>query len=809
MTISYAWLMEYLPVALTPERLCLILNSIGLEVESLETYEEIRGGLQGLVTGEVLEVSRHPNADKLSLTKVRTTGAEPLQIVCGAPNVAAGQKVVVAPVGSTIYPLGNDPLTMKLAKIRGVESHGMICAEDEIGIGTSHDGIMVLPDDTPVGIPAADIFKPHTDQVVSIGLTPNRSDAMSHLGVARDICAYLNHHEGLNLQVNTPLGKGFPALTNTLPITVSVLNPAACPRYSGVSISGVTIQASPLWMQQRLKSIGLRPINNIVDITNYILHETGQPLHAFDADRITGRSIIVQNLPTGTPFISLDEKERKLDEEDLVICDGDGKPMCIGGVFGGLHSGVSHETRNVFLESAWFDPVSIRKSSFRHNLRTDAATRFEKGVDIGNTVEVLKRAAALICLYGGGAIASEITDVYPEPRQPVEVSFTFDYLRRLSGKDYAPSTVKEILLALGFTIAMEDGMGLTVQVPLHKTDVRLPADIAEEVMRIDGFDNIAIPSTITFSPASGYDGQDESWKEKTTATLVGLGFHEMLNNSITHSAFYTEAELAAGVRMMNSLSAELDMLRPSMLETGLQTVAHNLNRKNLDLRLFEFGKTYHAGDRGTYEETDHLCMFVSGQKQQASWQSRQQASDLFYIKGIVRSLFAHLGLAEPDYQPVSDSRIDGALSAAHLGQPLVTLGCVRRSTLDRFDIRQDVWYADIRWNLLLDILRGQGIRYVELPKYPSVQRDLAIVVDKSLAYNKVRETLDGMSIARLRQYQLFDVFESDKLGEGKKSMAMSFRFRDEEKTMTDDEVDQMMQKIIRIFEKDLQAQVRR
>lgn len=809
MTISYAWLMEYLPVNLSPDRLCLILNSIGLEVESLETFEEIRGGLQGLVTGEVLEVGKHPNADKLSLTRVRTTGGDPLQIVCGAPNVAVGQKVVVAPVGSTIYPLGGDPLTMKLAKIRGVESQGMICAEDEIGIGTSHDGIMVLPGDTPVGIPAADVFKPYTDQVVSIGLTPNRSDAMSHLGVARDICAYLNHHEGLNLQVKSPLGAPLPAGNHTVPVTVSVLNPVACPRYSGVSISGVTVQPSPLWMQQRLKAIGLRPINNIVDITNYILHETGQPLHAFDADRIAGRKIIVQNLPGGTPFVSLDEKERKLDEGDLMICDGEGNPLCIGGVFGGLHSGVSHATRNVFLESAWFDPVSIRKSSFRHNLRTDAAARFEKGVDISQTVEVLRRAAALICAYGGGTIASDIVDVYPQPRQPVEVSFRFDYLRRLSGKEYAPATVKEILQGLGFRVSAENPEGMTVQVPLHKTDVSLPADIAEEVMRIDGFDNIAIPATIAFSPAAAQDGDAEAWKEKTAAALVGLGFHEMVNNSITHSAFYTEAELETGVRMMNSLSAELDMMRPSMLETGLQAVSHNLNRKNLDLRLFEFGKTYQRRGEGAYEESDHLSIFVSGLKQPAGWQAKPQASDLYFIKGVLRALFRHLGQEEPGWEAIPDMRLDGALTATHAGHTLATLGRVNRKTLDRFDIRQEVWFADIRWNVLLDILRSQGIRYRELPRYPGVQRDLAIVVDKSLPYGKVREALDGASMARLRQYDLFDVFESDKLGEGKKSMALSFRFRDEEKTLTDAEVDQMMQKIIRIFEKDLQAQVRR
>jgi phenylalanyl-tRNA synthetase beta chain len=809
MTVSYRWLQEYLPVDITPERLCLILNSIGLEVEGMETFEEIRGGLLGLVTGEVLHVERHPNADKLSLTRVRTTGGEPLQIVCGAPNVAVGQKVVVAPVGATIYPLGGDPLTMKVAKIRGVESHGMICAEDEIGLGTGHDGILVLPEDTPVGIPAAEVFKPYTDQVIHIGLTPNRSDAMSHLGVARDVCAYLNHHEGRSLEVKTPLDGRVPPVSARYPIEVSVPASDACPRYSGVSISGVTIQPSPLWMQQRLKAIGLRPINNIVDITNYILHETGQPLHAFDADRIGGGKIIVQTLPKGTAFTSLDEKQRTLDEEDLMICDGSGKPMCIGGVFGGLESGVTHATTNIFLESAWFDPVSIRKSSFRHNLRTDAATRFEKGVDIGGTVNVLKRAASMICMYGGGSIASDIVDVYPKPAVSPEVSFTFDYLQRLSGKHYPAATVREIMQNLGFGIIAEDAAGMTVRVPLHKTDVRLPADIAEEVMRIDGFDNITIPSTITFSPASAPDWQEEAWKEKAASVLVGLGFHEMVNNSITSSAYYNEEELAEGVRMMNSLSAELDMMRPSMLETGLQSVSHNLNRKNLDLRLFEFGKTYRKSGAHDFGEADHLAIFLTGQKQAQGWQQKAIVSDLFHLKGILKNLLGHFGLAGLEYREARHPRMTGAIEGLYAGQPLVSLGMVHRKTLDRFDIRQEVWYADIQWQSLIQILKSHTIRYRELPRFPGVQRDLAIVVDSSLSYDRVEQALQAASLARLRQYQLFDVFESDKLGTGKKSLALNFRFRDEEKTLTDEEVENMMQKIIRIFEKDLQAQVRR
>ncbi len=801
--------MEYLPVPVVPEKLSRILNAIGLEVESFDDYEEVKGGLEGLIIGKVLEVTQHPNADKLSLTRVDIGNGEPLQVVCGAPNVAAGQTVVVAPVGTTIYPKSNPPMTMRIARIRGVESHGMICAEDEIGLGDSHEGIMVIKEDVAIGSPAAAFFKPYSDKVISIGLTPNRSDAMSHLGVARDICAWLNHHEQLNVAVKSPLQVSLPENNNSIPVSVSIENPEACPRYSGVSISGVKVGASPLWMQQRLKAIGLRPINNIVDITNYILHETGQPLHAFDANRIEGQKIIVKNLPTGTPFISLDEKERKLDAEDLMICNGKGEGMCIGGVFGGLHSGVSNETNNVFLESAWFNPAGIRKSSFRHNLRTDAATHFEKGVDISQTVDVLKRAAELICRHANGQIASEVTDVYPFPRKPVEVSISYAYLERLSGKKYSPETVKEILQALGFGMLQEEEGILTVAVPFHKTDISLPADIAEEIMRIDGFDNISIPSNISFSPASETLGKQEALREKMSGILAGMGFREMLNNSITNSAFYNEAELQNSVKMMNNLSAELDILRPSMLETGLQSLAHNLNRKNNNLHLFEFGKTYKTEAPGKYTEEDHLALFITGKKSTDSWKQKQENTDLFYVKGIIRVLFTQLGLPEPVYTLVKNPHMEFFLEGSINKQVLVHIGQVNKKRLDRFDIRQETLYADISWNLTLEQSSKVKLAYIEVPRFPTMYRDLAFVVDKGLPYEKIEAAVASLKIAKLKGINLFDVFESEKVGAGKKSMAMSFSFRDEEKTLTDEEVELLMQKIITIFEKELQAQIRR
>ena len=539
MTISYNWLSEYLPEKIEPEKLSKILTSIGLEVETMEAFEEIKGGLQGLVIGEVLECEKHPDADKLSLTKVNIGTGDTLQIVCGAPNVAVGQKVVVATIGTTIYPSTGEPLTMKKAKIRGAESHGMICAEDEIGLGQSHAGIMVLPATAVVGTPAAEYFNTYTDIIFEIGLTPNRMDAMSHLGVAKDVCAYLSHHNKKDTLVKSPFKNNFKVDHQGLQIEITIENPTACQRYSGVSIQGVTIAQSPKWLQQKLKSIGLRPISNIVDITNFILHETGQPLHAFDADAIMGRKVIVKNVAEGTPFVTLDDKERKLSAEDLMICNAEA-PMCIGGVFGGLHSGVTAATTNIFLESAWFNPITIRKTSFKHSLRTDAATRFEKGVDVSNTVNVLKRAAIMIKEIAGGEIASDITDVYPTPKQKTEVALKYHYLKKLSGKNYHGDTIKNILTSLGFELIKEGQDEMWVKVPFSKPDITIAADLVEEIMRIDGLDNVDIPQMITIAPAVETLAHETTYKEKVANYLVGLGFNEIFTNSITNSAYFTE-----------------------------------------------------------------------------------------------------------------------------------------------------------------------------------------------------------------------------------------------------------------------------
>lgn len=809
MVLSYSWLMECLPVEIPHGKLSTILNSIGLEVEAYERFEEVPGSLEGLVIGRVLEVSQHPQADRLKLTRVDLGLAEPVQIVCGAPNVAAGQTVLVAPVGCTIHPAGREPVTLGAATIRGVKSHGMICAEDEVGLGDSHAGIMVLPDGLRPGMAAAEFFKPFSDHIVSIGLTPNRSDAMSHLGVARDICAWLAHHEGMKAVPRSPLDGIPPSPGKGNAIQVTVEAPEACARYTGIRISGVRVQESPEWLKRRLRAIGQRPINNIVDATNYVLHETGQPLHAFDADAISGGAVRVMKLPAGTPFTGLDGKERMLDAGDLMICDAHGRPLCMGGVFGGISSGVAETTRELFLESAWFHPAGIRRSSFRHGLRTDAAMHFEKGVDIGRTLDVLHRAARLICELSGGHVSSEPVDVYPASAIPRTVAFSFRQIDGLSGKAYPALTVRRILEALGFVILREDGEDMTVEVPLHKTDISMPADIAEEIMRIDGFDNIPIPTRITYSPAPEALHDREALRERVSSALAGAGFREMLNNSITSSAQHRPEDLRDAVRMINSLSAELDMLRVSMLEAGLRSVARNLNHRNLDLRLFEFGKTYRTEPDGSFSEHDRLAIFTTGQVRPQAWNQPARSFDLFHLKGTVASVFQLLGLPEAEWSDAgSDGRLDGRLYAHIDGLTVAEAGRVSDETAQRFDVRQETWYADIDWEACLGLAAAVRIRHRELARFPSVTRDLAIVVDKSLPYERVRAVTDALRLPRLKTYGLFDVFESERLGPGKKSLAISFSFRDDEATLTDAEVEGMMERIVRTYRKELEAQVR-
>jgi phenylalanyl-tRNA synthetase beta chain len=809
MTISYNWLSEYLPWSIEPEKLSKILTSIGLEVESLTFYENVKGGLAGLIVGEVLTVAQHPNADKLKITTVNIGAEAPLQIVCGASNVAVGQKVIVATIGTTIYPSTGDPLTMRVAKIRGEESFGMICAEDEIGLGTSHDGIMVLPVDTTVGTPAATLFEPYQDWVYEIGLTPNRMDAMSHLGVAKDVCAYLTHHEKEAKPV-TPFPSSFSPDQNNKTIAVSIENETACKRYAGIELTGVKVSDSPAWLKNRLTAIGVRPINNIVDVTNYILHETGQPLHAFDAAAVTGGKVVVKNVAAGTSFTTLDAKERKLQDSDLLICNAT-DPMCIAGVFGGAASGVHAGTTSIFLESAWFHPTTIRKTSLHHGLRTDAATRFEKGVDIASTVQVLKRAALLIKEVAGGSISSDITDIYPVVTPKTEVAVKYHYIKKLSGKNYHPEAVKKILTALGFEVIGEGIDELRVAVPYSKPDISIPADLVEEILRIDGLDNIEIPTTITISPAVEVASAKEVIKEKTTQFLVGKGFVEIFTNSITNSQYFTPAVLETAVKMMNNLSADLDVLRPSMLETGLETIAYNCNRRNHNLRLFEFGKTYATTGSGQYSEAEHLCIYLSGLDTEEGWRVKSKEQDLLMAKGILQAVATLTGLP-PITWSLQDAPQDAAstcIAATVGGNKIATLLEVSPKKRQQFDIKQAVIFVDIDVSALVNAAEKQKIVYTEVSKFPAVQRDLALVLDRSVTYAAIELAVGTVKLPKLKGIRLFDVFESDKLGVNKKSMALSFTFVDEEKTMTDSETDGMVSKLIGAFEKELGAEIRK
>ncbi|WP_298711862.1 phenylalanine--tRNA ligase subunit beta [Chitinophaga sp.] len=810
MTISYNWLCDYLPVKPAPEELSVILTAIGLEVESLERFESVKGSFEGLVIGEVLTVEKHPNADKLRLTTVNTGNGEPLAIVCGAPNVAAGQKVVVAPVGTTIYPASGEPLTMKKAKIRGEDSFGMICAEDEIGLGSGHDGILVLDASLQPGTPAREVFQPYQDWVYEIGLTPNHMDAMSHMGVARDVCAYLNNRE--NTQVYQVKKPGINAATHSdkpLPIAVEVKNTKSCPRYCGQSITGVKVGPSPAWMQHRLLAIGVRPINNIVDITNYVLHETGQPLHAFDASRIKGGKIVVENLPAGTPFISLDGKERKLDAGDLMICDGEDNGLCIAGVFGGLESGVKDDTTDIFLESAYFDATSIRKTSVRHGLRTDAAVRFEKGLDISLAPFALERAVALISELAHGAPASAVTDAYPSPKQPWQIEVTYDYIRTLSGHQYPEAQIKNILCSLGFTIHEESGNRLRVAAPLHKPDITIPADIVEEVMRIDGLDNIPIPALVSMAPSVQAQPDKERVKERIADYLAGNGFSEIFTNSITNSQYYKHLNTDSLVTMLNSLSADLDVLRPSMLETGLERIAFNLNRRNEDLLFFEFGKTYRQEAVGQYDEKAHLSLYLTGRKLPENWMHKEKPVDFYDLKGYIGNILQMLGLQAPQMTVATVHGLQPAFEISSAGKVIAVAGSVAPAQLKAFDIKQPVWYADFNWDVILCLLPTKDAFYEEIPRFPAVRRDLALVLDKSVPFSAVETAAKSVKTNLLQQINLFDVFESDKLGAGKKSYAVSFTFQDKQKTLTDQETDAIVNKLVKAFETQLQAEIRK
>ncbi len=801
MTISYNWLNELLPTPLSVDELSTILTSVGLEVESVEEFSKIKGGLQGLVVGKILSAEKHPNADKLQVCMVDIGAEAPSQIVCGAPNARPGLTVIVATPDTTIYPTNGEPFTIKKSKIRGEESMGMICGEDEIGLGSSHDGIVELNNDWVAGKLVSEYYSiPKADYAIEIGLTPNRMDAMSHMGVAKDMCAYLSNRD------NKPYTQVVPDATITIPtsnamqIEVAIHDTEKCKRYAGICISNVQVAESPEWLQLKLKAIGAKPINNVVDITNYILHECGQPLHAFDADKIEGNKINVQCLAEGTDFLCLDDKARKLQATDVMICNA-AAPMCIAGVYGGLQSGVSASTTSIFLESAWFAPNNIRTTSMHHSLRTDAAIRFEKGVDISQTIYALQRAAKLICEIASGTIASAITDVYPTPLPMQTIEITYEYINRLSGANYSNEKIKNILLHLCFGIQQETDSALTLTVPYAKPDITLPADIVEEIMRIDGLDNVPFTGKISFSLGNTQDTTSQQCKDKVAQTLVAKGYYELFTNSITNSAYYT-ADDESLVRMLNNLSAELDVMRPSMLETGLTAISHNVNRKNTDIAFFEFGKIYKQAN-GKFFEDEQLSIYCSGYASAEHWQAKQKLVDIYTAKGIAQSVLHSLGIYV---------NIESTENGLVIGKKKKSFGSILQVPADKlkkFDLKQDVYHIVLDWAKIVAEVKTQKIIFKGIPKFPSVRRDLALVIDKNIAYQDLQKCITQANAQLLQAHNVFDVFESEKLGADKKSYAISLTLSDAEKTLTDEEIEADVNKIIASLEKGVGAVVRK
>ena len=817
MEVSLNWLRQYIDtVGLEPEAIGDILTSTGLEVEGMKMVESIPGGLHGLIVGKVVSCGKHENADKLSVTKVDVGQDELLQIVCGAPNVAEGQKVVVATVGTELHPTdGSDPFKIKKGKIRGEVSMGMICAEDEIGLGQGHDGIIVLPEDTPIGSPVRDYYGIETDYVYDIGLTPNRSDGTNHLGVATDLGAALKINHNYKGNINAPNVDAFKVDNNNGAIAVEVLNSEACPRYSGLVIKNLKIAESPDWLKKHLNAIGVRPINNVVDITNFVLHELGQPLHAFDLNEIKGNKIIVQTLAAKTKFLALDETERVLRDEDLMICDGEGNGMCIGGVFGGITSGVKDSTTAIFLESAHFDAEWIRRSSMAHNLRTDAAKVFEKGSDPNVTVYALKRAALLMQELAGGVISSEIVDIYPVVKTPVQIKVRYSRVNELIGVDISPSKVHEILEAMAMNILSHNDKDFTVEVPTNKSDVLREVDVIEEILRIYGFNNVPLPSRITTSLALSKNPDPNQITNNIGDLLAARGFHEMMALSLSESRYYTELEAVIPAEELvfinNTSNVHLDVMRPHMVFSGLEAILRNQNRQENDLRLFEFGRTYRK-DGEAFEETSRLTIFMTGRRHAESWLADDKAELSFYtLKTEAQAVLNRLGIAGYQKASIIDSDIFAYGLHYHRGpKTLVDFGRLNSQLVKSMDIKGTVFYADFHWDNVLSALPKKRIAFKDLNKYPTMRRDLALVVDKSVKFSDIAAIATKTGKKLLSDINLFDVYmNDDQLGKGKKSYAVSFLFEDPSRTLKIKEVDKIMDKLIKNCESQLSAQVRR
>jgi phenylalanyl-tRNA synthetase beta chain len=802
MKISYNWLLSLIPHDKTPAQIAEILTGTGLEVESIEPYQSIKGGLQGIVIGEVLTCAKHPNADKLSVTTVNIGSENPLHIVCGAPNVAAGQKVLVATVGATLYPSQGEPFTINKSKIRGEISEGMLCAEDELGLGNSHAGIVVLPAQYEVGKNASYYFPVYADNTIEIGLTANRGDAASHLGVARDLRAATN----IAIQLPNINESLFSSSQKKVEV---VINDTDCPRYSGISISGITVAPSPEWMQQQLKVIGLTPINNIVDATNYVLHELGQPLHAFDADKISGNQIIVQKAQAGGTFTTLDKIERKLHGHELMICDAE-KPLAIAGVFGGLHSGITSATQHIFIESAFFDAASVRKTAKLHGLNTDASFRYERGTDPNITIIALKRVADLIIQIAGGEILSSIVDVYPKPIANIPLAFSIAKLNQLIGQEIPLAEVKHILLALDISIEKEEGDTLHLNIPPYRSDVTRQADVAEEILRIYGLNNIDIPTQVKSSISPSADEANYKLRSKAAEFLSNNGFYELTCNSLTKSGYYTIEELNSAVKMLNPLSSDLDIMRMSMLYSSLEVLQYNNNRKISDIKCFEFGCTY-ANINNQYIETPHLHLALMGNKQAESWNQPQQTVTYFTLKSIVYNVLARLGFKQSLFTAEYNSESNRLYNTCTLkigDNILAQLGTVLPQITEPFDLGAPVYVADINWNTVRECSNTLSVKYKPVSVFPQVRRDLALLLDNAISYADLERIALQTEPVLLKQVNAFDVYQGDKIEGGKKSYAISFVLQDEEKTLTDQDIDRVMNKLVKKFEKELGAQLR-
>lgn len=820
MNISYNWLKEYVNFDLTPDEVAAALTSIGLETGDVEEVQSIKGGLEGLVIGEVLTCEPHPNSDHMHITTVNLGQGDPVQIVCGAANVAAGQKVVVATLGTKLYD-GDECFTIKKSKLRGVESNGMICAEDEIGIGTSHEGIIVLPEDVVPGTLAKDYYNIKSDYVLEVDITPNRSDACSHYGVARDLYAWLIQN-GRQATLKRPSVDAFKVDNHDINIDIVVENTEACPRYAGVAIKNVTVKESPEWLQNKLRLIGVRPINNIVDITNYILHAYGQPMHCFDADKIKGGKIVVKTCPEGTKFVTLDEVERKLSDRDLMICNAE-EPMCIAGVFGGLDSGTTETTKDVFLESAYFHPTWVRKTARRHGLSTDSSFRFERGIDPNGTIYALKEAALLVKELAGGEIASEIKDNYPAPIADFPVELSYEYTNALIGKVIPAETIKSIVTSLEMKITGETPEGLSLLVPAYRVDVQRPCDVVEDILRIYGYNNVEIPTSVKSSLSVKGD-VDKSVKLQNLVSeqLVGCGFNEIMNNSLTAATYYEGLETYKPenlVQLMNPLSNDLNVMRATLLFGGLESIQHNANRKNADLKFFEFGNCYHFNAEkknpekvlAAYSEELHLGLWITGKRVSNSWAHPDENTSVYELKAYVLNIFRRLGVNFGGlvFGNLTDDIYSVAISVhTRGGKLLATFGVLHKKIQKAFDIDNEVYYADLNWKELMKAIKNNTVAYKEISKFPAVKRDLALLIDKKVQFAEIEKIAYETDKKLLKSVELFDVYEGKNLEAGKKSYAVSFMLQDENATLNDKQIDKVMQKLIANLQNKLDAKLR-